>query len=110
MRYYFCPNLENKCYSSTPKNVGQNTIANTKVLFIKDTASQLGGTTIDFGLNDLCGWQVAGETDYTQGKVIKVKIEQLYLANCYLSNGYSISNASSETSCVAGTEYTYDAD
>ncbi len=69
----------------------------------------MAGTSLDFGFQDTCGWRLIPDTQYVEDKIIKLKVESLYLVNCYISSGTSIKSASVETSCVQGTEYTFDA-
>ena len=46
-------------------------------------------------------------SEFTADLVIKVKIDKLYGAECFLNFGGSITTAGSETSCVEGTEYSF---
>ncbi len=67
---------------------------------------------MEFGLKDTCGWRIIADTQYTLDKIIKIKIESVYLSNCYIasSSSSSIKGAGTETACGQGTEYTFDAD
>jgi hypothetical protein len=65
---------------------------------------------LDFGYQDSCGWKIVADTNYVLDKTIKIKVESMYLVNCYISSGTSIKNSVAEDSCAQGTEYTFDAD
>ena len=82
------------------------------MLYLKDQAKQVAGTTLEFGLADTCGWRIIADTQYVADRIIKVKIESVYSAQCYITNSASadIKKASPETGCNQGTEYTFDGD
>ncbi len=63
MRIYFCPNKPNKCFTSTPNSNFLNTVSKSnKVIYLKDQAIQVAGSTLEFGLGDTCGWRIIADT------------------------------------------------
>ncbi len=71
----------------------------------------MAGTTLEFGLSDTCSWRILADTQYVPDKIIKLKIESVYQATCYITSSTSanIKNAATEVACNQGTEYTFDA-
>ncbi|CDW74466.1 UNKNOWN [Stylonychia lemnae] len=109
MKLYLCPNSASKCFStSTSLDFDQNTFS--KIIYAGDQAKQVGGTTLDFGKDDVCSWRIIADTQFIQDKFIRITVNTLYQTNCFINQGSSIDTTTSETSCVSNTEYDFDSD
>ena len=75
-----------------------------------DYSLQTGGTTLDFGNNDICGWHIIGDNQFMKSKYLRITIGTLNNAKCYLNSGTNILGASGETACMANTNYDFNAD
>lgn len=42
---------------------------------VGDANDQVGGTTLEFTTNDICGWHLMAGTQYPRDKYIRIKIE-----------------------------------
>ena len=82
----------------------------TRVLMVGDANDQVGGTTLEFTTNDICGWHLMAGTQYPRDKYIRIKIEQMSNVKCFINSGKSISSASSEVACASESTYDFDAD
>eukprot|EP00347_Sterkiella_histriomuscorum_P006261 403353448 len=109
MKLYLCPNTQSKCFStSTSLDYDQNTYS--KVIRVGDQAQQVGGSTLEFGKDDICSWRIIADSQYVQDKFIRISINTLYQTNCFINAGTSIRSTTSEVSCASGTQYDFDAD
>ena len=56
---------------------------------------------MEFGLADTCGWRIIADTQYVADRIIKVKVESIYQAQCYItySATSNIKSAAAETAC-----------
>jgi hypothetical protein len=57
MRMFFCPNAYNKCFHTSYLD-NESDGSSSKVIRISDEISNVGGTTLDFGKNDICSWRI----------------------------------------------------
>jgi len=51
-----------------------------KIIYLRDQAKQVGGTTLEFGLADTCGWRIIADAQYIADRIIKLKVESIYQA------------------------------
>ena len=70
----------------------------------------MGGTTLDFGKDDTCGWHIKVDSQYLGKKTVNITIEKASFVNCYINTGKNITNAQNEVTCYKGQSYTFDAD
>ena len=109
MKLFLCPNQATKCFSTSLLQSYDQNIAS-RVIYVSDYSEQAGGTTLDFGNLDICGWHIIGDNQFVKDKFLRITIGTVNNVKCYLNSGTSILSASGETSCVANTNYDFNAD
>lgn len=77
---------------------------------VGDANDQVGGTTLDFNTNDICGWHLIADTQFPREKYIRVKIEVINNSKCFINSGSGIDTATHEISCASDSTYDFDAD
>jgi hypothetical protein len=92
MKYYFCPNDVNSCFSTSQYET-DGTYYNNKVLYINDDSTYTAGTTLTFSTNSTCSWRIIPSTQFIYGKKIKVKFGTVVNTTCTLLTGTSIKTA-----------------
>jgi len=84
MKYAFCPKSYTKCIGGTPN------------FQLTSTISRVGATTLDFGKDDICHWEIFTESEYYFNKKIKVTVENIYSASLFINTGSSLVQAQNE--------------
>jgi hypothetical protein len=80
------------------------------VIRISDEVSNVAGTTLDFGKDDICSWRIIVDSQYVLNKKVILQIDSVYSSSCNINVGYNISTAGNEMSCYNGSRFEYEAD
>jgi hypothetical protein len=89
MKYLFCPFDSNSCLSPDAL-LPPSVITAQQIMFTPAT---------QFSVNDYCYWLIRPPSEFTADLTVKVRIERLYGAECYLNYGGSINTAGGERTC-----------
>lgn len=60
-----------------------------------------------FNLNKYCYYLIRPPSEFTADIVLKIKIDKLFGAECYVNYGGSIASAGNEKTCSEGQTYTF---
>ena len=61
MKLFLCPYSQSKCFATTLRQ-DYDEAKSTRILMVGDANDQVGGTTLDFNTNDICGWHLIADT------------------------------------------------
>ncbi|CDW86583.1 UNKNOWN [Stylonychia lemnae] len=96
MRYMFCPYDSSSCMASDPY-----------LISVMDAQQTMYTPVSSFQAKEYCYWAVAPPNEYQVDVILKIRIETLYQADCYLNFGGSITTADQQTQCVEGQTYEF---
>eukprot|EP00347_Sterkiella_histriomuscorum_P013167 403365752 len=78
------------------------------LISVMDAQQTMFTPVTNFQLNEYCYWVIAPPNEYQADVKLKIRIDSLTTAECYLNFGGSITSANEQTQCYEGNTYEFD--